>query len=93
MNQEPIIAQKASDCLDIFRRLLRTQQEQDQQILASDIPEDAIVDALARFRTWIENIGALQRGEASLDHRLRHTDIRVEVLRLLGQLLLSLGDR
>ena len=51
-----------------------------------------MVDALARFRTSVENSGALQHGEFSLDYRLRHADIRVEVQRLLNQLLLNLDD-
>ena len=91
-SQEITIARKASDCLDVFKRLLPTQEGNGHQPLANDLPEDAIIDALARFRTWIENLGALQRGESSLDYRLRHADIRVEVLRLLCQLLLNLND-
>ena len=86
------IAERASLCLDVFRRLLRKQQEDDRYFLENHIPEDAIEDALARFRTWVENIGALQRGKASLDDRLGHADIRAEVLRLLSQLLLGLDD-
>ena len=91
-SRDSLIAQKASRCLDLFRRLLRLQQGQGQQLGGNNIPEDAIVDALARFKTWIENIGALQRGKASLDDRLKHADVRAEVLRLLSQLLLSLDD-
>jgi len=86
------IAQKASESLELFKRLLQTQQHQEQQYVIDEISEDAIVDALARFRTWADNLGGLRRGEASLDHRLRHADIRVEVLRLLGQLLFNLDD-
>ena len=91
-NRDSTVAQHASNCLDLFRRLLQTQQGQEQQLLENNISEDAIVDALARFRTWIENIGALQRGKASLDDRLAHADIRAEVSRLLSQLLRSLDD-
>ena len=91
-NQGSTIAQGASSCLEVFRRLLRKQQEVNRLFLENNIPEDAIEDALARFRTWVENIGALQRGKASLDDRLGHADIRAEILRLLSQLLLSLDD-
>ena len=84
------IAQQTSNCLTLFKRLLQSQNEQEQS--KNGISEDAIIDAQARFRTWIENIGALQRGEASLDHRLRHGDIRLAVLKLLKQLDINLDD-
>ncbi|KAL8962304.1 MAG: hypothetical protein Q9193_001271 [Seirophora villosa] len=86
------IAQQSSKCLKIFKDLLREYEEHDDTTaIHQHLPED-VSDALARFRTWIDNIGALQRGGSSLDHRLRHADVRVEVLRLLSQLLQALGD-
>lgn len=78
------IAQQAS------KRLLESQNE--QELSENGISDEAIIDAQARFRTWVENIGALQRGEASLDHRLRHADIRLGVLKLLKQLYINLND-
>ncbi len=83
-------AQQASNCLTLFERLIQSQNE--QELSKNDISEDAIIDAQARFRTWIENIGALQRSEASLDHRLRHADIRLAVFKLLKQLYINLDD-
>ena len=84
------IAQQASKCLTLFEKLLESQHE--QELSKKDISRDAITDREARFRTWIEDIGALQRGEASLDHRLRHADIRLTVLKLLKQLGIDLDD-
>ena len=72
--------------------MLRKQGEAKECLSQLDLPEDAIVDAQARLMTWIENIGALQRGKASLDDRLAHADIKAEILRLLGQLSFSLDD-
>ena len=52
----------------------------------------AFLDVFARFRIWTGNIGALQRGKSSLDHRLQHTDLRKEVTRLLRQTIAALND-
>ncbi|KAI9652012.1 MAG: hypothetical protein M1831_007253 [Alyxoria varia] len=49
-------------------------------------------DLFARFRVWSGNLGALQRNNSSLDYRLRNSDIRSEVIRLLTQLLSALND-
>ena len=89
-DRDSTIAQQASSCLALFQRLLELQKE--QELSKNGVPEDAIIDAQARFRTWVENIGALQRGEASLDHRLRHADVRLAVLKLLKQLYVNLDD-
>lgn len=86
------IALRTFKCLDIFRRFLRKQKGEGDYLHEFELLDDALVDAQVRFRTWIENIGALQRGKASLDDRLGHADVRAEVLRLLGQLLQSLSD-
>ncbi|KAI9790139.1 MAG: hypothetical protein M1816_005339 [Peltula sp. TS41687] len=55
------------------------------------ISEDNL-DSFARFRVWIGNIGALQRNKSSLDYRIRHSEVRDEVVRLLTQLLSALTD-
>lgn len=86
------IAHRALQCLEVFKKLLRRQGEAKECMPQLELPQDAIVDAQARFRTWIENIGALQRGKASLDDRLAHADVKAEISRLLSQLLLSLAD-
>ncbi|KAL8650706.1 MAG: hypothetical protein Q9226_005029 [Calogaya cf. arnoldii] len=90
LDRLPTIAQQTSKCLKILRELLQKYKEHDW-VLSESSNED-ISDALARFKTWADNIGALQRGGSSLDHRLRHADIRDEVFRLLGQLLEALEN-
>lgn len=55
------------------------------------VPED-ISDLYARFRVWTGNIGALQHNRSSLDHRIRHSGVRNEVIRLLAQLFSALTD-
>jgi hypothetical protein len=49
-------------------------------------------DVFARFKIWTGNIGALQHGRASLDHRIQDTHVIVEVKRLLRQVALALLD-
>ena len=51
-----------------------------------NISSELLKDTWARFNIWTSNIGALQRGRASLDYRLRHADVKEEVLRLLKHL-------
>ena len=53
------------------------------------ISAEDIADAFGRFKIWAGNIGALKVGKASLDSRLGHADIRLEVLRLLKQMFQS----
>lgn len=84
------IAQQASKGLTLFERLLESQDEQESS--RYDIPNDAILDGQARLRTWIENGGVMQRGEASLDYRLRHSDKRLTVLDNLRQLCIDLDE-
>ena len=62
----------------------------EQELSENCIPRDAIVDRQARFRAWIEDIGAQQCGEASLDYPLTHPYVRLEVLKLLKQLCMDL---
>lgn len=85
----PSIAQQSSKCLETLVEMVQKYKERDWKFdeFCDDIP-----DALARFRTWVEDTGALQTGSASLDHRLGHADVRDEVLRLLGQLLQALEE-
>ena len=94
MSMEPFrdlsIAQQASKCLTLFESLLESQNEQESS--ENDIPHDALMDGQARLRTWIENDGVLQRGEASLDYRLRHADRRLTILDDLKQLWIALGE-
>ena len=57
-----------------------------------DVSSELLKDTWARFNVWTSNIGALQRGRASLDYRLRHADVKEEVLRLLRHLDSSLSQ-
>ena len=64
----------------------------EQELSKHAVPRDAVLYRQARFRTWIEDIGAQKRGEASPDDPLRHPYVRLEVLRLLKQLCMDLDD-
>ncbi|KAL8978302.1 MAG: hypothetical protein Q9205_006082 [Flavoplaca limonia] len=79
------IAHHTSKCLKTLRELVQKYKDRDWTF--SEYSSEDIPDALGRFRIWVDNIGALQKGESSLDYRLRHADVRDEVLRLLSQLL------
>ena len=89
-NRDLTIAQQASKCLTLFERLLESQNE--QELPKNQVSEDSIRHAKARFRTWIESIGALQSGEASLEHRLKQADGRYAILKILKQLCSDLDD-
>lgn len=72
------------------------------QSLLSELPEktndkgptaQVWEDALARFRIWSSNIGAHQKGQSSLDHRLRDAShIRDQILKVLATLRQNLLD-
>lgn len=91
------IAQEATCCVSAFADLLRLQDTSRHDpsggISLIDIPSDGLMDTWSRYKIWLGNIGALNRGKTSLDHRLRHADVRVEVLRLLRQLQANLRAR
>jgi len=57
-----------------------------------NVSSEFLKDTWARFNVWTSNIGALQRGRASLDYRLRHADVKEEVLRLLRHLNSTLSQ-
>jgi len=57
-----------------------------------DVSSELLKDTWARFNVWTSNIGALQRGRASLDYRLRHADVKEEALRLLRHLNSTLSQ-
>jgi len=55
-------------------------------------PTESLSDVFARFLIWVGNIGALSRGKASLDQRIRQSQLRKEIIRLLEQMSIVLGD-
>lgn len=93
-NQSDIRIQ-AAYCLDCFKRIcqrLQSAERLEDEDHCLELPEESLTDAMDRFKIWAGNIGALQSGRASLDYRLGHSDVRMEVLRLLKQLLGSLTE-
>ncbi|KAL9632427.1 MAG: hypothetical protein Q9204_003801 [Flavoplaca sp. TL-2023a] len=78
-------------CFRAFKDLctLLTRETEHQKELS---PED-VGDLFARFNVWAGNIGAGQRGQASLDFRLREaTSIKEHIVGTLQYLLESLED-
>lgn len=73
-------------------RLALTKDNDDDSSFPEGLSPVRLDEVYARFCIWNENIGALKQGKASLDYRIRNTDVCNEVIRLLRQLLLTLGD-
>ena len=88
-----LIANKTLLCLQRFKEVYVSSKSWSSATEYDPSPSD-IEDSWGRFRIWTDNIGALQqqRSRSSLDHRLRHSDVRDEILRLLAQLLSALND-
>ncbi|KAL8878078.1 MAG: hypothetical protein Q9192_008528, partial [Flavoplaca navasiana] len=58
-----------TSCLDTFQNLIRyTETTNYHQSLA--VPNSSWLTQLNRLRTWATNVGALEPGDASLDHIL-----------------------
>ena len=72
------------------------QSKDDGEVRTVALPQgfelETLLDLFARFRLWAGNIGALQESKASLDYRLRHSELRKDVARLLTQTLSALSD-
>lgn len=86
---------QAALCLDSFKKLclrLQSAERLGDKEHCLELPDESLIDAMDRFKIWAGNIGALQSGRASLDYRLGHSDLSMEVLRLLKQLLGSLTE-
>ena len=89
------IAQLCLQCIQNFTLLKSAVAERARSGNAELPPGFSIttfLDVFARFRIWTGNIGALQRGKSSLDHRIQHTDLTKEVIRLLRQTIAALSD-
>jgi hypothetical protein len=92
------IADLSSECQQTFLCLKReisaegNSKLHDPGAFPGFSPENHL-DAFARFRVWVGNIGALKRDRSSLDYRLRHSAVKDEVARLLSELSTALADR
>ncbi|KAI9668916.1 MAG: hypothetical protein M1829_005228 [Trizodia sp. TS-e1964] len=90
------IADEATECFELFKLIRRRLHSTGSPLNDGDshlgVSDETITDALSRFNVWTGNIGAMKRGKSSLDHRLTHADVLVEVLRLLKQLRSSLSE-
>jgi hypothetical protein len=59
----------------------------------SDVSRTELEDELARFKIWATNIGAMNVGKASLDHRLRDAEyLHEDVTSLLKDLQENLRE-
>jgi hypothetical protein len=92
------ISELSSKCTNQFSSIktkatLLTDDSSKETTLVEGFNVDEFSDSFARFRMWAGNIGALQRDKLSLDHRVRYSDLCLEVIRLLKQLLTTLADR
>jgi hypothetical protein len=82
------LAEAAKLCLDSFATLLPHIADRPADYSADhsadhpadhpflqQMPFDGLHDQGGRFRVWCGNLGALQKGHGSLDHRLRESRI------------------
>ncbi|RPB25170.1 hypothetical protein L211DRAFT_822583 [Terfezia boudieri ATCC MYA-4762] len=95
------IADEATKCAQKFKLVTHHLQALELKSLSEktdvdssdlDVSSELLKDTWARFNVWTSNIGALQRGRASLDFRLRHADVKEEVIRLLRHLNSTLAQ-
>ncbi|KAJ6036183.1 hypothetical protein N7540_000462 [Penicillium herquei] len=93
MTDPTSIADLSSACKTIFssikRQLVLLDDGNNEEPLQG-FSHDEFADASARFRMWAENLGAFQKNKSSLDYRVRQSDLRIEILRLLKELRSSL---
>ncbi|KAF7539572.1 hypothetical protein G7054_g2051 [Neopestalotiopsis clavispora] len=87
------IAEHVASCLESFRLIaavsIATAQDQND----STKPGWKIRDELSRFKVWIGNMDAHQRGESSLEYRLRDAShLSTQVKALLEDLKCALDD-
>jgi len=90
-----IVAVLAQQCIQRFEaveKLISDVETHDLRSPLEGFTTTDFLDIFARFRIWTGNIGALQRGRASLDNRIEHTHVYDEVKRLLREVALALLD-
>ena len=87
----PTMEQKISplthDCQSGFESLIETLKSSEDKRFGDEASN--VGDELARFRLWANNIGAANRGIASLDYRLRNAEY---LSRTFENLLSSLSE-
>ena len=86
------IGREASTAKRAFRQIVQDLQRSGKQPIEGLEGMD-VLDSQDRFNVWARSLGALQRGQASLDYRIGHAEIFHEVLRLLRQLNEYLAER
>ena len=60
---------------------------------AHAIDEETLQDEIGRFRVWVGNLGALQKGHSSLDYRLRDSPVSsTNTLKLLKELETNVNE-
>jgi hypothetical protein len=79
-------------CMHLFR-LLCTAFDGAPTKYAEQMPLRTILDEFDRFKIWSGNLGARQKGHASLDWRLRDAEVMTTSIRkLLNMLEEQLGN-
>ena len=85
------IATASIACLQYFTRLIFSLERSPLEHQES-MPLKAVENENGRFKVWAGNLGALQKGNSSLDFRLRESSImQTTVLKFLDQLRDTLG--
>jgi hypothetical protein len=74
MDDSATIAKLSVECERLFHLLINALETPNKDGLQRELSSAAAEDELGRFRIWASNIGALSRGRASLDHRLKDAD-------------------
>lgn len=73
-------------CMQLFASVCAEAQHAPTR-LAEQIPAHVVVDEYDRFTIWSGNLGARQKGHASLDWRLRDAEVMTTTIqKLLGML-------
>jgi len=79
----------AHACLNSFNHLINDLHAHPTELM----PKDAVRKEHDRFRVWCGNLGALKRGLASLDYRLRESPIMLSNLsKMLQELMANLSE-
>ena len=86
------LSQQCTQRFETIKILISSISIPDAQSLPQGFTTILFLDIFTCFRIWTGNIGALQQGRASLDHRIQHSHVYDEVKRLLGQVALALLD-